>query len=235
MQLQALYCFTHQLKILFMKQIFVAIIAVIIVLVGYLQLSGSSTKAAKQMQQIGGACEGCEAIFETPVPFLKLPSVDTMPDYFEPGPKLEVSGTVFKIDGKTPATDVVVYTYHTDQTGRYPKKGNETGWGKRHGYIRGWIKTKQDGTYKFLTNRPAAYPGGTDPAHIHFTIKEPDKNEYYIEDVLFDDDPLVTNEMRNKQHRGGIGLVTLKKSNGVYYGRRNIYLGKNIPGYPVNE
>src|SRR5688572_27130373 len=68
---------------------------------------------------IGGPCEGCEAIYESPVPFEKLNEVDTLPIFSEQGPKLAVSGTVYKSDGKTPAPGVVLYVYQTDQTGRY--------------------------------------------------------------------------------------------------------------------
>ena len=64
-----------------------------------------------------GQCEGCEAIYESPIPHEKLPYVDTLPDYFEAGPKMIVYGVVYKNDGKTPAPDVVIYAYHTDQEG----------------------------------------------------------------------------------------------------------------------
>ncbi len=64
----------------------------------------------------------------------------------------------FAGDGKTPAAGIVMYVYHTDQKGIYPKKGGETGWAGRHGYIRGWIKTNAQGQYKFYTLVPASYP-----------------------------------------------------------------------------
>ena len=141
---------------------------------------------------IGGRCEGCEAIYESSVAFEKLSNLVWLPDFKEKGQKLAVNGVVYKADGKTPAPNVVIYIYHTDQTGVYPKKGNETGWAERHGYLRGWMKTNEKGEYKFFTLRPARYPGGNIPAHIHVTIKEPGKNEYYIDEFLFDDDPFLT-------------------------------------------
>lgn len=201
-----------------------------------LQLSGcsqSNQKTKADSRHVGGSCEGCEAIFETPIPFEKLRSVDTLPDYYGKGAKMEISGVVYKKDGKTPASDVVIYVYHTDQTGIYPTKGGETGWGKRHGYIRGWVKTDKNGMYKFYTLKPVAYPNRRDPAHIHVTIKEPDKNEYWIDEYLFDDDPLLTKEQRNHaENRGGNGIIKLvTQSNGIATATRNIYLGKNIPGY----
>ncbi|MEO8712876.1 MAG: hypothetical protein ABI405_12165 [Parafilimonas sp.] len=182
---------------------------------------------------VGGGCEGCEAIYESPVAFEKLNWIDTLPDYFEAGPKLMVSGIVYKADGKTPAANVVLYVYHTDQTGHYTQKGNETGWGKRHGYIRDWMKTNMKGEYKFYTLRPAPYPNRSLPAHIHVTLKEPDFNEYYIDEFVFDDDPLLTTAERKKaENRGGSGIMTIENKNGIQVAERNIYLGLHIPDYP---
>jgi protocatechuate 3,4-dioxygenase, beta subunit len=202
-------------------------------------LSCNQTSSQKQGSKpngkhIGGQCEGCEAIYESPVPFEKLTAVDTLPDFYNTGPKLVISGMVYKADGRTPAKDIVIYVYHTDQNGLYPKKGNESGWGKRHGYIRGWAKTDKNGAYQFVTLKPAAYPGRNIPAHIHITIKEPDKNEYWIDEYLFDDDPLLTKEERQKQeNRGGNGIIKLSPNKAYLQGKRNIILGKNIPGYPA--
>ncbi len=182
---------------------------------------------------VGGRCEGCEAILESPVPFEKLNWIDTLPDFNEPGPKMVISGVIYKADGKTPAPGVVLYIYHTDQTGHYTKKGNETGWGLRHGYIRGWVKTNKTGEYKFYTLKPASYPKSTIPAHIHPVIKETDKNEYWIDEYLFEGDKFLTAEERKKQeYRGGKGIIRLEEKNGILYGKRNITLGLHIPDYP---
>lgn len=181
---------------------------------------------------IGGRCEGCEAIYESPVAFEKLSNMAWLPDFKEKGQKLAINGVVYKADGKTPAPNVIIYIYHTDQTGVYPKKGDETGWAKRHGYLRGWMKTNEKGEYKFFTLRPAPYPGGNIPAHIHVTIKEPGKNEYYIDEYLFDDDPFLTASERKKaENRGGNGIVKIKKAEEFQKAERNIYLGRNIPDY----
>ena len=182
-------------------------------------------------QLVGGSCEGCEAVFE--YGSKKLTNSDTLPDFKERGPKLEISGTIYQADRKTPAKNVILYIYHTDQKGVYPQKGNETGWAKRHGYLRGWIKTNADGKYKFYTLRPASYPNSRAPQHIHPVIKEPNKNEYYIDEYLFTDDPFLDeNEKANQQKRGGSGIITLtKKQDGTWVGKRDIVLGLNIPNY----
>ena len=209
----------------------------LILLTGLISFTGCSQSASQKnqtTQRVGGGCEGCQAVYENPVPFEKLSHVATLPDYNEKGPKMEISGIVYSRDGKTPAKDVVLYIYHTDQTGHYPTKGNETGWAKRHGYLRAWMKTNEKGEYKFYTLKPAAYPGRRDPAHIHVTIKEPNKNEYYIDDFLFDGDPLLTNEYRIRHSNlGGNGIVQLKDNNGIWKAKRDIVLGLHVQDYPV--
>jgi len=194
-------------------------------------------KPEKTTPQVGGPCEGCEAIYECPVPFEQLSWTDTLPDFNEPGPKLMISGIIYQVDGKTPARDVVLYIYHTGQDGKYVNKNNEKGWAKRHGYIRGWMKTNEKGEYAFYTLLPASYPNSTALKHIHPTIKEPGKNEYYIDEYIFDDDPFLTPDRRKQEpeQRGGGGLIKLKNENGILAGERNIYLGKNIPGYPASS
>ena len=189
----------------------------------------------KQDLKVGGPCEGCEAIYECPVSFDQLNEVDTLPDFNEAGPQIEISGTVYKADGKTAAAGVIIYIYHTDQSGIYPRKGTEKGWARRHGYLRGWVKTDANGFYKFYSLLPASYPNSNNPKHIHPVIKEPGKSEYYIDEFLFDNDPLLTQEERKRQEqRGGNGILVIKEKEGRLYAERHIILGKNIPGYPVN-
>lgn len=187
-------------------------------------------------QRVGGRCEGCEAIYENKIPFDQMNEVDTLPIFNEEGPKLIVSGTIYKKDGKTPAPGVIIYVYQTDQTGQYRTGGNETGWAKRHGSIRGWVKTNAQGQYKIYTVRPASYSQTGPPAHIHAIVKEAGKNEYWIDDFLFDDDPFLTaNERSHHGGQGGNGILKLTQKDGVHYGERNIYLGKNIENYPADN
>jgi len=180
---------------------------------------------------VGGPCEGCEAIFE--YGDRKLTAIDTLPDFYEKGIKIKVSGTIYQNDGKTPAKDVILYVYHTDQYGIYPTKGGEKGWAKRHGYIRGWIKTGNDGKYAFFTLKPEAYPDRTTPAHIHPTILEPNGKYYWLGSYHFEGDPLLTEkEMSIDLPRGGnTGLLKLNKEEDLWIGTRNFILGKNIPDY----
>lgn len=181
-------------------------------------------------QLVGGPCEGCEAIYEYGDKVLT--NTDTLPKFRESEPKLKITGTIYEKDGKSPAEDVIVYIYQTNREGIYETKGNEKGWARRHGFIRGWIKTGKDGKYTFYTFRPGAYPGRNVPEHIHFTVKEPDRNEYYIDDIHFLDDPLLTESAKKgARNRGGNGIVQPQLQNKILTVQRDIILGMNIPDY----
>ncbi len=163
-----------------------------------------------------------------------ISSVDTSDGWKEKGQKLLITGTIFKIDGKTPAPDVILYYYHTDVNGYYANRGDLDQRVVRHGYLRGWVKSDSSGKYSIYTIRPAAYPNGDIPAHIHPSIKEPDgKNEYYIDEFVFDDDPLLTTAKRKEmENRGGSGILRVLISGDLQIAEHNITLGLNIPNYP---
>ncbi len=178
---------------------------------------------------VGGGCDGCE-LYSEGMP-TSLAGQTTMAQG-ETGVKIHISGTIFKKDGKTPAPNVILYIYHTDNEGYYKAAPNQTV-AKRHGRLRGWMKTDDKGRYAFTTIRPGTYPNTKFLAHIHPTVKEPNKNEYYIDEFVFADDPNLTNSEKNKMpNRGGNGIVKLtKNTEGVWVGRRDIVLGLNIPNY----
>lgn len=185
----------------------------------------------KGVKLVGGPCEGCEAIFENGN--MELYSIDTLPDFKDKGRKIKVTGTLYQKDGKTPAKGVILYIYHTDQNGIYATKGGETGWAKRHGYIRGWIKTDEDGKYTFYTLKPGTYPSRSTPAHIHLTILEPNGKYYWLGSYHFEGDSLLTDkEISPESPRGGSsGLLSLRKEGNLWIGERDFILGKNISGY----
>ena len=181
------------------------------------------------VQIVGGSCEGCEAVLEFAPG--TLDNVDTLPDFGEEGPKIRISGTIFQPGGTEPAAGVILYIYHTNQKGRYPR-GKE-GWARRHGYIRGWVKTGLDGQYTFYTLKPGTYPSRSDPSHVHAIVLEPNGKLYWIEDYLFDGDPLLSKErITSDRRRGGTnGVADLHRKDGILLAERDIELGKNIPGY----
>jgi protocatechuate 3,4-dioxygenase, beta subunit len=131
--------------------------AIIFSLLALLASCANSQQQTPPAFHLVGSCEGCEAVFEYDNKPLK--PTDTLPDFSMKGTKIKLAGTIYQPDGKTPAPGVILYIYHTDTSGVYPTKGNETGWARRHGYIRGWIKTDNNGQYSFYTLRPQLIPG----------------------------------------------------------------------------
>ncbi len=85
----------------------------------------------------------------------------------EPGTPFILAGTVVGEDGKTPLPGVMVYAYHTDAAGFYRKAGVAREEGETNPRLRGWAKTDAAGHFAFATVRPAGYPGGKSPAHVH--------------------------------------------------------------------
>lgn len=184
---------------------------------------------------IGGGCESCELMY------INMPEnispVDTSAGWIEKGQKLLVKGTVFKKDGKTPAANVILYYWQTDNNGLYSPAAGMDEKAKRHGHIRGWMKTGQDGKFALYTIRPAAYPQTNNPEHIHIVVKEPAlANEYYTDEWVFDDDPLLTGSTRKRmEKRGGSGILYPLTTGGLQTASHTVILGLNIPGYPAGE
>ncbi|MBK9255220.1 MAG: intradiol ring-cleavage dioxygenase [Saprospiraceae bacterium] len=186
-------------------------------------------------QKIGGGCDGCELMYKG-MPVL-INETDTSSGWNTiSAQKLLITGTIYKRDGKTPAVNVILYYWHTDTKGFYSSEENNAV--KAHGNLRGWVKTNENGKYSIYTSRPAPYPDGFSPAHIHLSVKEPDlSDEYYCEDVVFDDDPLLIPYLKkfSSHNRCGSGIVRILLDGIVHKGEHDIVLGLNIPSYPVTE
>lgn len=184
--------------------------------------SGPNDANAQDRPTTLPACEWCGAD-EAP-DALSWDMTIAGPD--EPGERLVITGTVYEAGGTRPAPNVLLYAYHTNAEGVYPKRGDEIGNGQRHGYLRSWLRTNAQGRYRVTTIRPASYPGRTEPAHIHLTVQAPDAPETWIDSIVFADDPLLTPEARARlDNRGGSGIVTLRRDEqGVWQGRRDILL-----------
>lgn len=188
--------------------------------------------ASPQKDLIGGAFENRKFMY-IGMPE-KIASVDTSAAWGQSGQKLLITGTIFKKDGITPAPDVILYYYHTDTRGFYADGPDLDSRVKRHGYIRGWVQSDKDGKYAIYTVRPGAYPNSREPAHIHPSVKEPGSlNEYYLDEFVFDDDPLLTSQKRKAmQNRGGSGVLRVLQKGDLQIAEHNIILGLHIPDYP---
>ena len=200
---------------------------------GQTKNNSTTTQTTSQKNKlVGGGCDGCENMF-VGMP-TNIISVDTSAGWTENGQKLLVTGVVYKIDGKTPASNVIIYYWQTDNNGYYSPKNEMDEKAKRHGHTRGWVKTDENGKYSIYTIKPIPYPNDNIPAHIHTSIKEPNiENEYYIDEFIFDDDKLLTTEKRKAlENRGGSGILRILNSENFQIAEHNIILGLNIPNYP---
>jgi protocatechuate 3,4-dioxygenase beta subunit len=212
---------------------------------GQINNSAARDKAARDKTNTGSPAQSEPEMAE--YMFLGMPekigSTDTSAAWKQPGQKLMITGYVYQQDGKTPAGDVIVYYYQTNTEGRYihnpaeKRSAPPNSEGQTHGYVRGWIRTGSDGKYSIFTARPGAYPTRDEPAHIHLTIREPGKEKtYYIDDLVFDDDKLLTSSKRkNMENRGGSGVLRVLHKDSLQIAEHNIILGLNIPGYQTNN
>ena len=134
-----------------------------------------------------------------------ISSTDSIPDFESKYQKLKISGTIYKSDGKTPASDVIMYIEHADEDGDFDlRKLND----KRYTHHRGWIKTNASGQYAFYTFIPGGDRRYNQLQQLFPTIKE-EANEFYnLESFLFDSDPLLTKACRKKiQKKGDVSRI----------------------------
>lgn len=183
-------------------------------LLGLVSCGRAGEAAARTAQDAGRArtdlynCEGCEAVAEHPS--RDLPALARVPHEGLAGQPLQLRGRVFLPDGVTPAAGIVLYIHHTNSAGLYADGAPDTVWSRRHGRLRGWIRTGIDGRYGFDTIKPAPYPSETMPAHIHMFLGEPGRPPYYVDDVVFDGEFGVdAGYLARQELRGGSGVVRL--------------------------
>ncbi len=124
----------------------------------------------------------------------------------EPGDALQVSGTVYGPDGKTPIAGATVYVYHTDIRGYYSHDSRS---GSSNPRIKGTMRTNAEGQYAYRSIRPGPYPGSRVPAHIHYLVSAPGYRQKVFE-IVFDDDPFVTADIRARAKREN-SIYSIKK------------------------
>ncbi|MEO7308292.1 MAG: hypothetical protein ABIR78_10795 [Ferruginibacter sp.] len=126
----------------------------------------------------------------------------------EPGTRITVKGLIFDRSGK-PLANKLVYVYQTSSEGWYSDTAphilqNEGD--RRHARLFGYFKTSATGTFEFLTVKPSGYPNSSLPAHIHIEIAMND-NSNFISELLFDDDPRLVGEIRERSAREKFFIV----------------------------
>lgn len=154
-----------------------------------------------------------------------LPSSLTLATPAERGEPLELR-LRFRAPQGRPLQNLVVYVYHTDASGQYRRSPGATGCFRFHGVLHGWARPDAEGTVTVRSIRPGPYPGSSEPAHVHIVVQFPGQQGYYINDLLFDDDPRLTPAIRAAQTMaGGPGVVHASKDRrGVWQAERVVTL-----------
>jgi protocatechuate 3,4-dioxygenase beta subunit len=111
------------------------------------------------------------------------------------GPRIAISGQVFRPEGTSPAAGAVMYVYHTRRDGRYASTPSQPP------ELRAWIMSDAHQRYRYETIRPGAYPDRGTPEHVHIQFWGPGTPWQYAEDLYFDDDPLVPARERERSAR----------------------------------
>ena len=137
----------------------------------------------------------------------------------EPGEPLIVNG-IIRDQQARPIKGALIYVYQTSAKGWYSDKAPHiSGMSGDEKYARlfAYLTTNQDGQYEIRTIRPAGYPNSNLPAHIHIEIKAPgNERTSLISEILFDDDPRLTKEMRERALREKLFIFPVKReANGV--------------------
>lgn len=190
----------------------------------------ATTAINRPVPVIGNPCEGCEAVFDG-MP-AEIPSSIRLAPPGEPGVPMRISGRVLDGSGRTRA-GVVVYAYQTDRTGIYPSPAQRLGReAMRHGRLRGWVRSDAQGRYAIDTIRPGSYPDEEMAEHVHMHVLEPGCFTYYIDDLMFLDDPKLSAEEQREAHgTGGNGFLRPVMVDGRWQVERDIVLGQGVPGH----
>jgi protocatechuate 3,4-dioxygenase beta subunit len=191
--------------------------------IALLQCLHSCTEVRTQSLECDNPDADIRCCFENMTPYLTSSMI--IADIGESDKTLVITGKILNADD-VPEKDAILYAYRTDSKGYYSKSGKETGVRKWHGQFHGWCRTGSAGEYSIRTIRPAPYPGGSQPAHIHAAVKTADGRMRWINDFVFSDDSLVTGHYSETSKEKSYGeLVHLSKNSGHgWTGKRDIIL-----------
>ena len=119
---------------------------------------------------------------------------------------LQLSGTVFGKDGKTPLSNVLVEIWHCDENEVYDNASDEYRY-------RGSAQTGKDGRYSFKTIIPVPYKDGDDwrPAHIHMRISSADHQDL-ITQIYFKGQPHIDTDPSASARQSANRILDIRTS-----------------------
>lgn len=127
----------------------------------------------------------------------RVTSVERIAPTTEPGTPFIVHAMLLDPAGK-PAAGAQVFAYQTDRKGIYAPRAATDPW-----RLKGWAVTDSEGRFEFRTIRPGSYPEGGVPAHIHLIFTTACCGRQASE-LVFDDDPLITKDFRERERNPNI-------------------------------
>jgi protocatechuate 3,4-dioxygenase beta subunit len=137
---------------------------------------------------LGSTAAAAQTVHEAPA---SAPASGRVAPAGEPGQPLGVSGIVVGADDK-PIPGASIYVYQTDREGYYGVKPASD---NRNPRLKLFLRSDASGAWSFETVRPGSYPSSRVPGHIHFEVAAPGRTPLIFE-IVFEDDPFVTDEMR---------------------------------------
>lgn len=128
----------------------------------------------------------------------------------EPGEPLEVRGRVLDESG-APLAGIFVFAYQTDAEGYYSVGGED----ENNARLCAVVRTNERGEYALDTIRPASYPRGGVPQHIHFELWVEGGSRHRM-DLQFADDELVSERRKSGLTRTSTVRPAIRGDDGVW-------------------
>jgi catechol 1,2-dioxygenase len=137
------------------------------------------------------------------------------------GEVMNLYGTVYQKDGKTPMPNSLIEAWQCDEKEVYDNTSDEF-------RFRGAVKSAKDGTYRFKTIIPVPYKDGEiwRPAHIHLRVSSADHQDL-ITQIYFKGDPHIDKDPAAASPLAVNRILEIKKqSNKESEVRFDVVMGK---------
>ncbi len=122
------------------------------------------------------------------------------------GAVMNLTGTVFQKDGKTPLSNALIEAWQCDEHEKYDNTSDDY-------RFRGAVKTGKDGKYQFRTIIPVPYKDGESwrSAHVHFRISSVDHQDL-ITQIYFKGDPHIEKDPAAASPKTVKRILEIKKN-----------------------
>lgn len=122
------------------------------------------------------------------------------------GEVMNLTGTVFQKDGKTPLGNTLIEAWQCDEHEKYDNTSDEY-------RFRGAVKTGKDGKYQFKTIVPVPYKDGETwrPAHVHFRVSSGNHQDL-ITQIYFKGDPHIEKDLAAGSAQSVKRILEIKKN-----------------------